>query len=68
MDSRLRGNDKKKEKEKKHGRDAHATNQLTNQPVHSYPIDGRNSVVSRILTNKHTGLQLGRQNVNPHFF
>jgi len=52
MDSRFRGNDKEKEKKKRH----------------SYPIDGRNSVVSCILTNKYTGLRLGRQNVNPHFF
>jgi len=36
--------------------------------LHSYPIDGRNTVVGHILTNKHTWLRLGRQNVNPHFF
>jgi len=35
---------------------------------HSHPMDGGNSVVNHILTNKHTGLRLGRQNVNPHFF
>jgi len=35
---------------------------------HSHPIDSGNPVVSRILTNKHTGQGQGLQNVNPHFF